>query len=128
MTADQVDRCVTFALLDGPRGELEEAVTSRIPLNCLDEPVLARLARRAGDDRLIDSASDLSMRFRVLVECAVAHRLAGQRNPTGDTLVALLMELFRLEHGGDLEPAAPRLCSHTSRTCCQATSDRPSIL
>ena len=100
LTAEQVVRAVRLAIVDKRGGDLETALLERVPLYCLDEPVLQELAAEA-ELEPAKSTEDTVRQFTALVACALAHRLAECANPVAMQLVAFMYWLHgRSERDG----------------------------
>ncbi|MFF5575680.1 CHAT domain-containing protein [Streptomyces luteogriseus] len=103
LTCLQLKRVVRLAIFDGRGGELEQAVTARVPHDCLDGQVLLRLAGEATSISPAKSPDDALQVHCLLVTCGVVHRLAGHLNPAIATLAQFLSELYELELRDDVQ-------------------------
>jgi tetratricopeptide (TPR) repeat protein len=97
LTAEQLKRCVLLAILADLGGRLEEAVAAAIPLDCLDDLVLAILREEAEPISGIGPPDVALKTLVLLVAYAVAHRLLDrQPNPLLPDLAGFLVGLYEL--------------------------------
>jgi tetratricopeptide (TPR) repeat protein len=103
LTADQIRRAVRLTVVDGLGDQLQKAVTDRVPIRCVDDPVLENLAGEAMSASPLESPEDLMKRYTALVACAVAHRLIRRDNPATARLARFLFDLYLLDQRDDVE-------------------------
>jgi tetratricopeptide (TPR) repeat protein len=103
LTAMQLREGVRLAILRGLGGRLEEAVAAMVPLDCLDDLVLAVLRNEAEPISGI-GPPDVALETHVLlVAHAVAHRLLERGNPLLADLAGFLVGLYELGERDDVE-------------------------
>jgi tetratricopeptide (TPR) repeat protein len=96
LTAEQLKRGVRLAILKGLGGRLEEAVAAMVPLDCLDDLVLAHLRNEAEPISGIGPPDAALETLVLLVAYAVAHRLLERENPLLANLAGFLVGLYEL--------------------------------
>jgi len=96
LTAEQLKRGVRLAILKGLGGRLEETVAALVPLDCLDDLVLAVLRNEAEPISGIGPPDVALETLVLLVAYALAHRLLKRENPLLANLAGFLVGVYEL--------------------------------